>query len=254
MTHPADMGFTIGVLAASGGVGASTLSASLVVRAHTVIDECGTSVAVDLDPRGGLDTVLCVEHLDGLRWPDLELRDWAEPGTGRGPTVSDLPGDSQVHVLAGTGEAIPAWSLVCETLDALTPEAGLVAVDCGPRPHPALLSRLDLLVVVSRLTAKGAADAAALARVAPLARTRTMLVTRGSARDRSGTALARQLEIPLLAHLSDDPAVARQAAEGLPPGTLRSGVDLVADEVLATVERAWLAMLVGRLGDSGRSR
>jgi hypothetical protein len=246
------MGFTIGVLGASGGVGASTLTAALVVRAHTVIDRCRASIAVDLDLRGGLDTVLCIEHLDGLRWPDIELRGWDAASMGRGVTISDLPGDSQVHVLAGTGEPVLDWPLVAETLDALTPEADLVALDCGPRPHPSLLSRLDLLVVISRLTAKGAADVAALARATPLARARTVLVTRGAARDRTGPDLARDLDIPFVAHLGDDPVVVRQAAEGLPPGTVRSRVDSVADEVLAGVERVWLAALVGRLDDDPR--
>lgn len=247
------MGSTIGVLGASGGVGASTLTAALAVRAQTVIDDCGVSVAVDLDVRGGLDTILCVEHLDGLRWTDLELRGWADGDTGRGVAASDLPGDSQVHVLAGTGEPVLDWPLVVETLDVLTSAVDLVAVDCGPRPHGVVLSRLDALVVMARLTAKGAADAAAAARVCPLARTHTVLVTRGSSRDRSGTALARELGVPLLAHLADDAAVARHAGEGVPPGILRSGVDVVADEVLAMVESAWLASLVGRLDASGGS-
>lgn len=244
---------TIGVLGASGGVGASTLTAALAVRAHTVITDCRLSVAVDLDVRGGLDTILCLEHLDGLRWPDLERRGWVDTGRARGGASSELPGDSQVRVLAGTGETVPDWPLVAETLDRLGDEADLIAVDCGPRPQASLLSRLDLLVVVSRLCAKGAADAAAATRLCQLGRTRPLLLSRGTSRERSGAALARELDLPFLAHLADDAVLARHAREGLPPGTLRSGLDVVADELLTIVESDWLASLVGRLDGSGRS-
>ncbi|MFN2319834.1 MAG: hypothetical protein ABR500_09155 [Dermatophilaceae bacterium] len=247
------MGMTIGVVGASGGVGASTLTAALAVRAHAVIDDCRRSVAVDLDIRGGLDTILCVEHVDGLRWPDVELRGWADPGSGRSVAAFDLPGDAQVHVLAGTGDAALDWSTVTETVDALAAEADLVAVDCGPRPQGSVLSRLDLLVVMARTTAKGAADAVALSRTCPLARTRRVLVTRGAPRDRSGHALARELDVRYLTHLADDPAIVRHATEGLPPGALRSAVDTVADEVLTMTESDWLASLVGRLDEPGRS-
>jgi MinD-like ATPase involved in chromosome partitioning or flagellar assembly len=247
------MGLTIGVLGASGGVGASTLTAALAVRAHAVIDGCDASVAVDLDVRGGLDTTMCLEHLEGLRWPDLELRDWLDGTPSREPAAGDLPGESGLHVLAGTGERLPDPMLVLETVDALGFSADLLAVDCGPRPDDALLSRLDLLVVVARLSAKGAADAAALSRVCPLARTRTVLVTRGPAGDRSGSASARELGVPLLAHLADDPRVPRQAAEGLPPGAVRSGVDGVADEALVMAQSTWLHTMIGRLDDPGRS-
>lgn len=235
------MGLVVGVLGASGGVGASTLTAALAERAHTVWQGCSDTVAVDLDIRGGLDTVLCREHLGGARWPDL-----VEDRDAEVAALADLPGDERVHVLAGTGEALGDLSLVAETLAALVTEADLVAVDVGPRPPPCVLSRLDLLVVMARLTAKGAADASALVRVSPLARTERVLVTRGPKGARGGTALGRELGMTFLGHLADDPHVARQAAEGLPPGVLRSSVDALADEVLAMLDRAWLVAVVRR--------
>ena len=246
------MGLTIGVLGASGGVGASTLTAALALRAHAVIDDCHLAIAVDLDPRGGLDTTLCIEHLDGLRWPGLERRLWA----GRGPAgggACDLPGDSGVRVIAGTGDAVPEWSLVAETLEWASEEADVVAVDCGPRPPPPLISRLDHHVVLARLTPKGAVDAASVTRLCQLARTRTVLVTRGSSRERGAAALARELGLPFLAHLPDDRALARQARQGLPPGVARSAVDPVADELLTVAESDWLAALFGRLDRPDRS-
>ena len=252
------MGLTIGVLGASGGVGASTLTAALAVRAPAVIDDCHLSIALDLDPRGGLDTILCIEHLDGPRWPDLERADWTEPGQGgrvgrAGGLARDLPGESGVRVIAGTGDAVPGWSVVAETLEWAGEEADLVAVDCGPRPPDSLLSRLDLLVVMARLTPKGATDAAGVTRLCQLARTRTVLVTRGSSRQRGAAALARELDLPFLAHLPDDRELPRQAREGLAPGAARSVIVPIADELLTVAEADWLAALFGRLDGSGRT-
>lgn len=246
------MGFTIGVVGASGGVGASTLTAALVTRAHTILDAGRASLAVDLDPRGGLDTTLCLEHLDGPRWPELEVMTW-----GTEPTqtllLTDLPGADGVHVLAGRGEDAPQWSLVADTLDALEPQCDLVALDCGPRPSAHLLSRLDVLVILARTTARGLADLHALDRASPLGRTHAVLVTRGPRGGGNSAAAARISRLPTVMHLVDDTRVIRQAERGLAPGTHRSAVDAVADELLTIADGAWLGALLQRVS-AGRDR
>lgn len=247
------MGFTIGVVGASGGVGASTLTAALAVRARTVVDDCRLSVAVDLDVRGGLDTTLCMEHIEGTRWSDVDDDVW--PG---GPDegllrLDSLPGEDGVFVLAGRGMSGPDPRMVLESLEAVASEVPLVAVDCGPRPSPPVLSRLDQLVVVSRLTPRGASDARALTAACPLDRAQPVLVSRGAKADRDGPSAARHLGIPFLAHLADDPRVPRHARAGVTPGVLRSAVDAVADEVLAMADSSWLQSLVSRLSPASDS-
>ena len=228
------MGLTIGVAGASGGLGASTLVATLATRAHTVLHSCRVSVGVDLDPRGGLETTMCLEHLEGTRWPDVEGADWATPSPVDPVQVISLPGADHVHVLSGAGEHPCEWRLIDDVIDSLAaPADHVVVVDCGPRPPVELLSKLDLIVVLTRTTARGAADLAALLVAAPLDRTSAILVTRAPGRDRYGVALARELRLRFLAHLPDDSAVGRHEREGVPPGILRSAVDAVADEVLA---------------------
>ena len=57
------------VIGASGGLGASTWSAALARRLSLHLGEC---VLVDADLRGGgLDMTCGIEHVPGLRWPDL---------------------------------------------------------------------------------------------------------------------------------------------------------------------------------------
>ena len=245
------MGLAVGVLGASGGVGASTLTAAIAMRARAVIDGCRTAVAVDLDLHGGLDTVLCIEHLEGLRWQDLETPGWGAAGAAGVPALRDLPGDDGVFVLSSVAGELPGWPAVVDIVDAVAQESDLLVVDCGARPHGSVLSRLDLLVVLARLSVKGAADAVGATSVCPLARTRTVLVSRGTPDRGHGAALARRLAMPFLAHLGDDPDIAMQAGRGVPPGTARSGLDPVADAVLGLLESTWLSSLIGRLDGTG---
>lgn len=226
------MRLTIGVAGASGGLGASTLVATLVTRAHAVLDGCRVSVGLDLDPRGGLETTMCLEHLDGTRWADVESADWVTPSPDGPVRVVDLPGAEHVHVLSGASRHPLEWRLVDDVLEALATATDVVVVDCGHRPSASLLSRLDLIVVLARTTARGASDLIALQDAGPLSRTVPVLVTRASAREKRGAALAGELRLPFLGHLPDDPAVPRHEREGVPPGALRSVMDAIADEVL----------------------
>ncbi|KAB7746529.1 hypothetical protein GA707_03305 [Nostocoides sp. F2B08] len=227
------MGVTIGVTGASGGLGASTLVATLAMRAHAVLQSCRVRVGVDLDPRGGLETTMCLEHLGGMRWPDIEDAAWSPPVPAGPVRVASLPGADDVHVLSGAGTRPPEWRLVDDVLETVGAAADVVVVDCGPRPPVHLLARVDLIVVLARTTARGAADLAALLDSAPLGRTTPVLVTRAPGRDRHGAALGAELRLPFLAHLPDDSAVLRHEREGVPPGVLRCAVDTIADEVLA---------------------
>ncbi len=59
----------VGVVAASGGLGASTLAVALAVRASS---ENVASLLIDAHPyAGGLDVCLGLDTEPGLRWPDL---------------------------------------------------------------------------------------------------------------------------------------------------------------------------------------
>lgn len=245
------MALTIGVLGASGGVGASTLTAALTVRARSAVEHCHSAVAVDLDPRGGLDVAFGVEHLSGPRWDDLQASAWALSDDRPQVRLSTLPAEDGIAVLAAGGAPPADWRTVVDTLDSLAAQADVVAVDCGPRPPAALLSRLDALVVLVRLTAKGLRDGTVVEERCELARTRAVLVTRGAKQDRSGAGAARRLAMPFLTHWADDPRIGRHDAQGILPGTRVTTVDSVADEALAMLQTLWLTDLVGRLAPDG---
>lgn len=243
----------IGVVGASGGVGASTMTAALAARAGLALQECCSVVAVDLDSRGGLDVVLGVEHLEGTRWEDVESSAWAGDGDHH-IRLAALPAEDGVAVLTARSAFPGDWRTVADTLDALSTQVDVVVVDCGARPAPALLSRLDVVVVVMRGTAKGLRDAVVVDERCELARTYPVVVSRGRPRDRFGPEAARQLAIPFLAHWVDDPRVRRDEAQGRMPGTRASSVDPVADAALRVLQTLWLSALVDAIPPTARAR
>src|SRR6476619_2946840 len=87
----------MGVIGASGGLGVSSLAVALAVRAGLRV---GATVAIDGAPGGGaLDVTACLEHLPGLRWPDLAAAQGALDGAA---LLRALPTEATTRVLAGT--------------------------------------------------------------------------------------------------------------------------------------------------------
>ena len=197
--------------------------------------------------------MLGLEHLEGVRWDDVPSPAWTALDE-HDIRVGALPAEDDVAVLAARSAAPADWRLIAETLDALAAQADVVVVDCGPRPSPALLSSLDVVVVVTRLTAKGLRDAEMVEERCELARTHPVLASRGAARDRSGVDAARWLAMPFLAHWADDPRVSRYDAQGWLPGTRTTSVDSVADQALRMLQTRWLSALVDRMAPAPRPR
>lgn len=222
------MSIVISVVGASGGVGTTTLAALLAwvagVNAPTVL--------VDADPRiGAIDVTCGVEHVDGLRWPDLS----ALRGSADGPAlVARLPRTTRYAVLASAGPDVPA-EVVRGVVDALATAADTVVLDAGRTPDPGLLDRSDVVLVVTGLGVRHLADAERA--VDRVGRTRpTLLVTRGSRRlARLAAPLAAHLGLEHVTHWSDDPRLPRQLEVGLAPGTRG---DRQADRILALVDEA----------------
>ena len=228
---------TIGVLGASGGVGASTLAAALAWRAG----RHGEAVLVDGHlGGGGIDVTAGVEHLPGLRWGDLaDLRGAA------GAVRDELPEDRGVRVLAaGRGAApqrrpVPDRS-VLDVVDALA-LAGTLVLDL-PRDgslRERLVERCSLVLVVAALHVRGLADADAAVEAlldlteAPTA-AEVALVTRGPrARAELAEVVEQHLGIPHLAHLADEDRVARAAERGEWPGERHTRLGETADRLLA---------------------
>lgn len=215
------MGRTVVVTGASGGVGASTLAAAL---AGALAEESRSRVVVDLDLiGGGLDVTCGVEHLDGLRWPDLaQVRGEVDPGR----LLAALPAKDGCAVLAAgpsrqePSAAAPGGSAVGDVLASLVSGPLPVVVDLprwqvGQWPLPASpwllltgtrtreLADLDSLVsAIER-----AADADVMSRC--------LLVTAGPAPEEGLVAAVEEhLGLVHLGHVARSAAVAAAAERG----------------------------------------
>lgn len=221
------------VLGASGGLGASTWSAALARRLSLHLGEC---VLVDADLRGGgLDMTCGIEHVPGLRWPDLaRLRG----RTSCERLVAALPHGEVPVLSAGGGGASVSPSVVSDVIASLR---GVVPVvlDVPARGDvtPDELAAAAAVHVVTGVAARQLADAGVL--LAELEAPRVGLVTRA---DRPLSSdldeVLEQLGVPHLAHVRTDPRVRRDGERGEWPGArgpLRDTADRVALDLVETL-------------------
>jgi secretion/DNA translocation related CpaE-like protein len=205
-------GRVVGVVGGSGGAGATTLACALgqwhAARASTLL--------VDADPLGpGLDRLLGIEHVPGVRWEGL-----AETSGRLGARAlrESVPRRDDLGVLT--------WSGVRRRLDLSTarrilPSAvrghDLVVLDLARQGGPALaelVDRCDDLLVVTPATVPGLAATARL--VADLGREgRAGLVVRpGGVGDADAE---RVTGLPVVAVVGDQRGLASSADRGLGP-------------------------------------
>ncbi|MEV0711892.1 septum site-determining protein Ssd [Nocardia aurea] len=231
-------GVVVAIAGAGGGAGASVLAAATALRSAARKFRPDT-VLVDGAPLGGgLDLLLGIETVSGLRWPDLVVEDGrvsagalhdalpaAAPGLcvlacGRGG-AGRLPGEigaAAAHAVIEAGRA--AGDLViCDVSGERGPHADRM-IDCAD---------LVVLVVPAQLRAVAAAES-----VATRIRQRNPnqgLVVRGPAPGGlRGAEVAELLDLPLLAAVraeGDLPARLERGGLTLRRGPLRGAADAI---------------------------
>ncbi|WP_406829402.1 hypothetical protein ABEG17_10380 [Pedococcus sp. KACC 23699] len=217
----------LGVVGASGGLGASTLAVALAVRAAASV---GATVCVDgAFERGGLDVTACLEHVAGLRWSDLvDLRGEADGAD----LLRSLPSAGGLRVLAARG-LLPPDEVVESCLRALSSICGLTVVDLGGSLR--WVGHCSDVLLVSGVSARHLADASALAVGLSRHRASARLVLRAGRRE-SVTAeeVAVHLDLPLAATVRDDVQAVTDADRARVPGSRTSGsVAIAADRLLS---------------------
>lgn len=226
----------MGVLGASGGVGASTLSVALGarfarrgLRAGVVDGHLG---------RGGVDVTACLEHLPGLRWADLAE---AEGPLDPPRLVGALPchGDLVVLSAGPPGSPAPAPPVVNSTLDALGSCCDALVLDLPPSVYelPEWLRWCTSAVVLIGLGPRALADADAACNVAAKAVTSTWLAVRAQPRQHPLVdRVVAHLDLPLAARIPSLPVLASEADRGLVPGDRdRHPLSEAADDILERV-------------------
>lgn len=243
----------IGVLGASGGLGASTLAVALGVRAAR---RFGVTACVDGDLwGGGLDVTACLEHLPGLRWRDLAEASGELDGAA---LLRALPSQDGIAVLAA-GDVLGAGGRTLDAPDpvtvptlarravlALARLCAVTVVDLGHHggapPGAGLVDACTDVVLVAGTSARRLADGVAAARrVTGPARPESVgMVLRTPRRDAlQPEEVALRLDLPLVAVLPDDSRVVVDTDRGRVPGTRSAGrLGTVADRLLDWLELA----------------
>lgn len=223
------------VVGARGGSGASTLAAAL---ARTAAAEALSSYLFDLDPlAAGLDVVLGVDGVPGLRWHDLGS------AIGRVPSAAlrdGLPVIDGIRLLTfDRGRVVPPLAGIAgSVIDAARRDADIAVIDLprwllapqsastegGPTLALEVLSRAVQVVVVCAADVRSALAAGRLVSSPPLSGFRVGLVVRGpSPGGLMGTDIARAAGVPLLATMVPERGLDRRLEDAEAPGTRDRG-------------------------------
>jgi secretion/DNA translocation related CpaE-like protein len=212
-------GLTVGVVGGAGGVGATVFAAALA----QVLAASGCTLVVDLDVLGaGIDRVLGLEHVDGIRWDALMQ------ATGRLSARSlreALPRRDRLSVLTWPVDRTPSLQAfaVREALSAGQRGFDAVVVDVPRYADPVVdevLARCDRVLLVSTLTVPAVTASARVARRLPRG-PGTGLVLRGGASGVAAREVERVLGLPVVATMGGQRGL--DEAIDLGVGPVRSG-------------------------------
>lgn len=231
----ASRGLTVGVIGGSGGAGSSVFAAALAL----VLGERWRTLLVDVDPFGaGLDRVLGMETVDGIRWDALNST------TGRLSARSlreALPRRRGVSVLGWAADrpgSLQAFALR-EVLSAGQRGHDVTILDLPRHLDPLVdevLARCDHVVLVSGVSVLAVTAASRIAARLSGGSMRPHLVVRGSG-GVTPEAISRLLGVPLAAAMSDQRGLDEAIDLGAGPirsrrGTLARAAAQVAGQVV----------------------
>jgi secretion/DNA translocation related CpaE-like protein len=234
-------GVTVGVVGGAGGVGATVFAAALA----QVCAADGNTLIVDADVLGaGIDRVLGLEHVDGIRWDALMQ------ASGRLSARSlreALPQRDGLSVLTWPVDRTPSLQAFAmrEALSAGQRGFGTVVVDIPRHPDPVVdevLARCDHVLLVSTLTVPAVAASSRVARRLPSG-PGTGLVLRGGAAGVTPQEVGRLLDLPVVATMGDQRGLDEAISLGVGPlrsrrGTLARAARQAAATVLSSARVA----------------
>ncbi|WP_228536817.1 septum site-determining protein Ssd [Nocardia sp. XZ_19_231] len=255
-------GIVVTVVGAGGGAGASTLAAATALRgaARRVRRDTVLIDGAPLD--GGIDLVLGMENVPGLRWPDLIIEDGrvsaaalhnalpaasaglavlscgrARPdasGQGRSPTVS-----AAEHPRLGCSSTELSPAAVRAVIESGRDAGDLVVCDVSSERGPAADAMLDaadlvVLIVPARLRSIAAAEVVS-AYLGERNPNRGLIVRGPAPGGLRGAEVAELLGLPLLAAVRGQAGLASRLERGGLSVRRRGPLRDAADAVLAVV-------------------
>ncbi|WP_072690159.1 septum site-determining protein Ssd [Rhodococcus marinonascens] len=243
-------GTVLAIVGGCGGAGASTLAAAIALTAAT---RSQSTLLLDADAWGsGLDVLLGIEDVPGLRWSGLSI----EGGRISSDALSDAlpPLGERLRVLAcggrSHGGAGPTAAAVRAVIDAGRHAGDLVVCDASRFPNQVtetVLEVADLVLLVVPATVRACIAAGKVSKWIAERNPNQGLVVRGPAPGGlRGPDVAEVLDLPLIASMRAERGLTGMLEHGgLRPGR-RSSLSVAAGAVLDTVgsrprSREWAA-------------
>lgn len=240
-THPTDTvdeSRVVTVVTATGGAGASTLAASLALRA---VGKQLSPLLVDGDPRGGgIDLLLGAETVPGVRWGDLSE---ATGRIERQTLVDALPVDDGLPFLSWSRDHRPELGpdVYASVMSSIASAGSLGVVDLGRTTGAlaeAALAVTTSIVVLVPSRVRAVAAASQLVQRLDSRRDQLLLVVRRpSPAGLDAESIAKLVDLPLFGTLPHDARRAEWEENGLPPSP-RGAWQRVADAILAHDSKA----------------
>ncbi|GGF10695.1 septum site-determining protein Ssd [Williamsia phyllosphaerae] len=228
-------GAVVACLGGHGGAGASVLAAAVAMRAAG--EFAGTTLLLDVDELGGgVDLLLGIEDISGLRWPDLTLESghvFADSLHAALPRV----GTDLAVLCPRRGDVRPVGiEAVTTVIEAGRENGDIVVVDLPRRATSlvdAVVESVDLVVVITSATVHGcAATREASARMAAHTE-RVGCVVRGPAPGGlSAQHIADAAGLPLIAGMRSERGLVAALESGALSPRPRSALSRTADRVL----------------------
>ena len=210
--------FTIAVMGARGGAGASILAAGLALGSGR---RGVPTMLIDLDPLGGgIELVVGCEERGGLRWPEVANTHGRVSATALRDALPSVEG---VSILSWNrlDEADVQFSTVRAMLTAGQRGSSVVVLDLARRFDDVIahaISAADVLVLVSTSDVRSTAGAARMcATLRPLTPDIRLVVRVVPGGQLEPSALAEALHLSLLATVPTQRTVARAINDGLGP-------------------------------------
>ena len=215
--HERPVGRVVGVVAGSGGVGASVLTVAVatVAARHGAV-----TLAVDLDPGGaGLALVAGLDDPPGVDWDSLSVGQGRLSSTALRESLDRGPGPAVLGWATSSARASPPAAVVGEALAAARRGHDLVVVDS---PSPQVWTWCDVVVLVAGGSVHGIAAARRVVARLP-AGVPAGLAVRSTRRDAWADEAAQSLLLPLWTVVTEQRGLDEHLSAGLGPVRRRRG-------------------------------
>ncbi|MEJ6018781.1 septum site-determining protein Ssd [Corynebacterium sp. H113] len=174
-------GRALAIVPAVGGAGASVVAAAMAMGASKE----GPAILVDADPySGGADLLVGIEHVPGIRWPDVRAESGRLDFTALMAALPQIPAGPAV-LTGSRSRDDDGWTItetaVASVVDSVVSTGGTAVVDVPGAEwlDEDVVKQVDLVVLVVPLTVRAVAAASRCTTLLQSMGTEVVAVTRG---------------------------------------------------------------------------